>query len=319
MTSGANRVKARRSAGGPQDAARSFGVQPHARFETAPGFRWPLPEPLRSLRDEIDVRASQLPTRLNEFGVDPFGYDPHYGRGLLLFLALIYRYWLRVETRGIERVPEGRVLLIGNHAGNTFAYDGAMLGTAMFLEAKPPRVVRGMGEYYLPTIPWFNVFMHRMGSVVGTPSNCEQLLAQGEAIMVFPEGERGFVKPYRKRYQLQRFGLGFLRLALETETPIVPVGIVGAEEQSPCIANVRWIGRLIGSPAFPITLTFPWFGLGGFIPLPVKFRIGFGEPLRFTGDANEDDAAVEKKVEVVKHAIRGLIREGLAERRSWFT
>jgi 1-acyl-sn-glycerol-3-phosphate acyltransferase len=294
-------------------------LNPRTRGGKASGFHWPLPEPLRSLRDEIDHRAAELPTRLNEFGVDPFGYDPRYGRGLLLFLALVYRYWLRVETHGIEQVPEGRVLLIGNHAGNTFAYDGAMLGTAMFLEAKPPRVVRGMGEYYLPKIPWFNVFMHRMGSVVGTPSNCEQLLEQGEAIMVFPEGERGFVKPYRKRYQLQRFGLGFLRLALETETPIVPVGIVGAEEQSPGLANIRWMGRLIGSPAFPITWTFPWLGLGGFIPLPVKFRIRFGKPLHFEGDSNEDDAAIEKKVEVVKGAIRGLIREGLAERRSWFT
>ncbi|HTF33392.1 MAG TPA: lysophospholipid acyltransferase family protein [Myxococcota bacterium] len=319
MTPGARRAKAGRSAGGPPDDPRALPVRLHTRAGHASGFRWPMPEPLRSLRDEIDQRSAQLPTRLNEFGVDPFGYDPRYGRGLLLSLALVYRYWLRVETHGIERVPEGRVLLIGNHAGNTFAYDGAMLATAMFLEAKPPRVVRGMGEYYLPTIPWFNVFMHRMGSVVGTPSNCEQLLEQGEAIMVFPEGERGFVKPYRKRYQLQRFGLGFLRLALETETPIVPVGIVGAEEQSPCLANIRWIGRLFGSPAFPITLTFPWFGLGGFIPLPVKFRIRFGEPLHFEGDSNEDDAAVEKKVEVVKDAIRGLIREGLAERRSWLT
>jgi 1-acyl-sn-glycerol-3-phosphate acyltransferase len=319
VTPGARRAKAGRSLGGPPDDPRALPVRLRTSAGHASGFRWPMPEPLRSLRDEIDQRSAQLPTRLNEFGVDPFGYDPRYGRGLLLSLALVYRYWLRVETHGIERVPEGRVLLIGNHAGNTFAYDGAMLATAMFLEAKPPRVVRGMGEYYLPTIPWFNVFMHRMGSVVGTPSNCEQLLEQGEAIMVFPEGERGFVKPYRKRYQLQRFGLGFLRLALETETPIVPVGIVGAEEQSPGLANIRWIGRLFGSPAFPITLTFPWFGLGSFIPLPVKFRIRFGEPLHFEGDSNEDDAAVEKKVEVVKDAIRGLLRQGLAERRSWLT
>jgi len=316
---GARAAEAGGAAAGPPDNPRALPVRLRTRSAKARTFRWPMPEPLRSLRDEIDRCAAELPTRLNEFGVDPFGYDPRYGRGFLLFLALVYRYWLRVETHGIERVPEGRVLLIGNHAGNTFAYDGAMLGTAMFLEANPPRVVRGMGEYYLPKIPWFNVFMHRMGSVVGTPWNCAQLLEQGEAIMVFPEGERGFVKPYRKRYQLQRFGLGFLRLALETETPIVPVGIVGAEEQSPGLANVRWLGRLIGSPAFPITPTFPWLGLGGFIPLPVKFRIRFGEALRFEGDANDDDATIEKKVEMVKDSIRSLIRDGLAERRSWFS
>ena len=279
---------------------------------------WLLPPPLRPLARDIDERISRIPTRLNEYGYDPFGFDPEFARPLILGLTLIYRHWFRVETRGVERVPRGRVLLIGNHAGNTFAWDGAMLGTALFLEGEPPRMARGMAEYYLPKIPFFNVFMHRVGSVVGTPANCVQLLEQEEAIMVFPEGQRGFVKTYRQRYRLQRFGLGFLRLALETGTPIVPVGIVGGEEQSPGLANVRPLGRLIGAPAFPITIGFPWLGLAGFLPLPVKFRIHFGEPLQFEGDPADDDATIETKVEVVKDAIRGLIAEGLEARRGWF-
>jgi 1-acyl-sn-glycerol-3-phosphate acyltransferase len=176
-----------------------------------------------------------------------------------------------------------------------------------------------MAEYYLPQIPFFSILLHRSGSVVGTPENCVQLLERDEAVMVFPEGARGFVKPFSKRYQLQRFGLGFLRLALETDTPIVPVGIVGAEEQSPAVADVKWLGRLVGSPAFPITPLFPWLGLAGFLPLPVKFRLRFGPPLRFEGDPNDDDAAIEKHVEVVKDRIRELVAEGLDARTSWFT
>ena len=160
--------------------------------------------------------------------------------------------------------------------------------------------------------------MLRLGSVVGRPENCVRLLEHEEAIMVFPEGERGFVKTYAQRYQLQRFGLGFMRLALETGTPIVPVGIVGGEEQSPGLANVRALGRLVGSPAFPITPTFPWLGPLGFVPLPVKFRLHFGEPLRFEGDPGEDDAAIEERVEVVKREIRRGIDAGLAARRDWF-
>ena len=113
---------------------------------------------------------------LNEFGVDPFGYEPRFAAQVLLPIALAYRYWLRVETTGIERVPEGRVLLIANHGGNTFAWDGAMLSMSLLLDAEPPRVVRGMAEYYLPTLPFFGTLMHRVGSVVGTPSNCAQLL-----------------------------------------------------------------------------------------------------------------------------------------------
>src|SRR4029450_4957959 len=163
-------------------------------------------------------------------------------------MYLSHKDYLRGEARGVERVPPGRVLLIANHAGNTMAWDGAMLSMAMFLEAEPPRLVRGMAEFFLPTVPFLNTMLHRSGSVVGRPENCGRLLQQGEAIMAFPEGERGFVKTYRQRYQLQRFGLGFMRLALETATRIVPVGIVGGEEQSPGLANLRSVGKLIGSP-----------------------------------------------------------------------
>ncbi len=278
-----------------------------------------LPRPLVELQRELESRLCEVPTRLNEYGFDPFGADPRFGLSVTLPVAALYRYWLRVETHGIERVPEGRVLLIGNHAGNTFAYDGAMLGMAMLLEARPPRLVRGMAEYYLPQLPFFGVVMHRMGSVVGTRENCVQLLDHDEAVMVFPEGARGFVKPWSQRYQLQRFGLGFMRLALETATPIVPVGIVGSEEQAPCLADVKVLGRLIGSPSFPITPTFPWLGLGGFIPLPVKFRLRFGEPLHVEGEPDEEDAVVDKKVEIVKAAIRELVDEGLAARNGWFS
>jgi 1-acyl-sn-glycerol-3-phosphate acyltransferase len=277
-----------------------------------------LPPPIRELVERIEHRVARIPTRLNEYGYDPFGLDPEYGRNFNLTMALVYRYWLRVETQGVEQVPEGRVLLIANHAGNTFAWDGAMVAMAMLLEAQPPRMVRGMAEYFLPTIPFFGVFMHRMGSVVGTPSNCVQLLEHEEAVIVFPEGARGFVKPFSKRYELQTFGLGFMRLALETGTPIVPIGIVGGEEQSPGLANVPWLGRLVGSPAFPITPLFPWLGLAGFLPLPVKFRVHFGAPLRFEGDPSEDDAAIEKRVETVKDAIRGLIADARTARRNWF-
>ncbi|MGI9590167.1 MAG: lysophospholipid acyltransferase family protein [Myxococcota bacterium] len=279
--------------------------------------RW-LPSSLQAQLEEIDGRLERIPTRTNAYGFDPFGLEPSSLRSSMLTMSAFYRGYFRVETHGIEKVPEGSVLLIANHAGNTFAWDGAMLAAAMFFDAEPPRVVRGMAEFFLSTLPFFNVMMHRRGSVVGRPENCVRLLEQGEAIMVFPEGERGFVKTYDQAYELQRFGLGFMRLALETATPIVPIGIVGAEEQSPAVANLRPLGRLFGSPAFPITATFPWLGPLGFVPLPVKFRLHFGEPLRFEGEPGEEDAAIEERVEVVKAEIRRGIEAGLKARSSWF-
>lgn len=277
-----------------------------------------LPAPLTGLQRELEARLARIPTRLNEYGIDPFGASPAVARRALLPTALFYRYWLRVETHGVERVPEGRVLLIPNHAGNNFAWDGVMLAMAMLLEPEPPRLVRAMVEYYLPQIPFFSVFLHRSGSVVGTPENCRELLEHDEAVVVFPEGARGFVKTYRRRYQLQDFGLGFMRIALATGTPIVPVGIVGSEEQSPGLANWERAGRLIGAPALPVTPTFPWLGPLGLVPLPVKFRIRFGEPLHFEGDASEEDARIQKKVDVVRDAVARLVQQGLSARRGWF-
>ena len=80
--------------------------------------RWRLPSSLRSLLEEIEERTARLLTRTNEYGYDPFGFDPEYARGMIALMGLMHRHWFRVETRGIDRIPESRVLLIGNHAGN---------------------------------------------------------------------------------------------------------------------------------------------------------------------------------------------------------
>jgi len=277
------------------------------------------PQWLRELESELGRRYARLPMRLNEYGYDPFGFDENVARYPALLTAAAYRYWFRVEARGLEHVPASdAVLVVANHAGNTFAWDAAMIATALLLEAGTPRLARGLGEFFLPTIPFFNEFMVRAGSVVGTPENCRQLFEHAECVLVFPEGSRGFVKPYYKAYQLQRFGLGFLRLALEHRVPILPVGVVGSEEQSPGLADVKWLGRLIGSPAFPITVTMPWLGPLGFVPLPVKFRLSFGPLMHFEGDFDTEDADLQPKVDQVKNEISRLIQVGLARRKSWF-
>ena len=91
---------------------------------------------------------------------------------------------------------------------------------------------------------------------------------------------KGVGKHFRDRYQLARFGRGgFVRIALRTGAPIVPCAVVGAEEIHPVMARADWIGRPLGFPYFPITPTFPWPGLLGFVPLPSKWSIDFGEPL----------------------------------------
>jgi 1-acyl-sn-glycerol-3-phosphate acyltransferase len=160
--------------------------------------------------------------------------------------------------------------------------------------------------------------MHRLGSVVGTPKNCIDLLENGEAVIAFPEGVRGISKLFWERYRLREFGHGFMRLALSTGAPVVPVAVIGSEEQTIAIANLERLGRRIGLPSFPITLTFPWLGPLGLVPLPVKYRIRWGKPMHFTGGPDEDDHAVGEKVEEVRGTIQRMLDEGLARRESWF-
>ena len=269
------------------------------------------------LEREVDARMRRIPTRLNAYGYDAWGFHTETAKRAFLVTALLYRYWFRVETHGIDRIPPGRVLLIANHAGQV-ALDAAMIGIGCFLDAETPRIVRGMGEYWLPTVPWVNEVMVRSGSVVGTRKNCVDMLEQEEAVIAFPEGVRGINKLIWQRYQLQQFGQGFMRLALDTGTPIVPIAVVGSEEQAPSIANVMPIARLLRLPAFPITFTWPWLGLLGMIPFPVKYHIYFGEPMRFEGNANDEDEVIGQKVDQVKDRIAGMLAHGLAQRRSLF-
>ncbi len=267
------------------------------------------PRLIRDLDHELRERIRNSPIELNSFGYDPWGFNPDVARRTLLLFALVYRYYFRVQTSGLEHLPAGRMLVIPNHAGQ-IALDAGMIAIATVLEADPARPLRGMGEYWLPTIPFFNVFMARVGGVVGTPKNARDILEHGEAVIAFPEGVRGMSKPFAQRYQLQEFGYGFMRLALETNTPIVPVAVVGSEEQAISVGNIKPLADLLGMPAFPILLNY--------FPLPVRYHLYFGEPMEFRGNANDEDEVIGKKVEQVKARIHGMIQEGLRRRRNWF-
>jgi 1-acyl-sn-glycerol-3-phosphate acyltransferase len=254
-----------------------------------------------------------LAVRQNEYGYDPFGFH----RDSLKFVAcvgeLLYRKYFRCAASGLGNLPQGRVLLCANHSGQ-LPFDGLCIAAALLLEAKPPRMVRSMVEKYVPTLPFASYLLARWGQITGTPENCRRLLEDEQAILVFPEGAKGISKPFSQRYQLQDFGLGFMRLALQTRTAIVPVAVIGAEEQAPAV-NVAPLARLIGAPAFPL-MPFPPFV--PIIPLPSKYRLYFGEALHFDGDPDDDDDVIAEHVRVVKNSIQSMLRIGLKERKRVF-
>jgi 1-acyl-sn-glycerol-3-phosphate acyltransferase len=278
-----------------------------------------LVEKLREavVNPEVERKLDRIPTRLSESGYDAWGLSPEYAKWSLSLLKFFYEKWFRVETFGIENVPQGRVLLVSNHAGQ-LPLDGVMIGASLMLEADPPRATRALIEKWFPTLPVVSEFMARNGQVVGTPANCIKLLENEEAILVFPEGVSGSGKLIWNRYRLQKFGYGFMRLALRTHTPVVPIAVIGGEETYPAFYNAKIVARLAEFPYFPVTPTFPFLGPLGFIPFPTKFRIYFDEPIVFEGNPDDPDDVLQEKVEIVRSAIRRMIQFGLESRTGIF-
>jgi 1-acyl-sn-glycerol-3-phosphate acyltransferase len=269
----------------------------------------------RALGESFADRMARVPLALGPTGIDPFGLDPHWARYLFLTVALLHRKYFRTEVHGVENVPHGRVLLVANHSGQ-IPLDGALIAAAMFMDAEPPRIVRAMVEKWAVGLPFVSMLFARVGQVAGVPENATRLLAQGEVLLVFPEGAKGVAKPFEKRYQLTDFGHGFMRLAVETQTPIVPVAVVGGEEQYISVGNFEALAKLLGMPAFPIVpqLLLP----GGQLPLPTRYRLWFGEPMRFSGDPDDDDAVVEEKVWLVRQTVQAMLGRALQQRKHVF-
>jgi 1-acyl-sn-glycerol-3-phosphate acyltransferase len=275
---------------------------------------------LRQLRggpppaDDIRGRTQALVVHGNEFGFDPFGLSRDSVKVVAQIARWLYRHYFRAESFGIENIPaRGRALFVANHSGQ-LPFDGLIIGAATFLEPEQPRLVRSMVEYFVPTVPFASYLLARWGQIIGTPENCRRLLASEEIVLVFPEGARGISKPFSQRYQLAEFGNGFMRLALEMQAPVVPIAVIGAEEQAPAF-NAKPIAKLLGTPSFPIVPYPPFFPL---VPLPVKYRLYFGEPMMFTGDPDDDDEVLADKTRQVRQRIQSMIQVGLREREHVF-
>ena len=266
-------------------------------------------------------RRAEMTGRRSE-NYDEFGLDHAFETRVRPFFQALFQRYFRIEVRGIEQVPDdGRCMLVCNHSG-ALPYDGTMVKTAVELRHPSPRPVRPLVEDFVYHFPFLGTFINRYGGVRACPENAERLLDHDALVAVFPEGLKGLGKLYRQRYQLQRFGRGgFVKLALRTGTPIVPVAIVGAEEIHPLLAKITFLVRPLGIPYLPITPTFPLLGPLGLLPLPSKWTIVFGEPVdlsRYGPDAAEDRILVNRLAESIRSRIQTMVDDVLETRRGVF-
>jgi 1-acyl-sn-glycerol-3-phosphate acyltransferase len=281
--------------------------------------------------DEWDRRVAAglafLRRRLaGDYEVDEFGFDPELTERVFHpLLRLLYERWFRTELLGAAHLPRtGPALVVANHSG-TIALDALMLAVGVHDAVNghdgTRRYLRLLGADFVFRVPVLSELARKSGGTLACHPDAERLLRAGELVGVFPEGLKGVGKPYRERYKLQRFGRGgFVSAALRTGAPIVPVGIVGAEETYPKLGDVRPLARLLGLPYFPVTPTFPWLGPLGLVPLPSKWLIEVGEPIdtgAWAGQA-DDPLVVFNLADQVRETIQQTVHRLLARRPAAF-
>jgi 1-acyl-sn-glycerol-3-phosphate acyltransferase len=291
----------------------------------------PTPLPLRDREPAESGAMVSAPTLKSHLpGLEPERRLTDWGRSERIegafdatLVEFFYRYWFRAEVEGMENVPAtGGAMLVSNHSG-ALPPDAVMIGKAIKEEHPHPRPLNITVEHFFKGYPGFSTLLPKIGCVAAHPANVHRLLYDEEQlVLVFPEGRKATEKLYKDRYRLRRFGRGgFVEAAMRARAPIVPVCVLGAEEAAPVFAQLGLLKRLTGLLYFPITPTFPHFGLLGMLGyLPAKFKLRFLAPIEFgAGDSHDDKALVQ----TVAHEVRARIQENLwdmlAARKSvWF-
>jgi 1-acyl-sn-glycerol-3-phosphate acyltransferase len=257
----------------------------------------------KSIQDYVNV----FPNRVGSQGFDAWGFNIKNMKNNMRLTKYLYEDFYKVETVGLENVPkEGRCLIIPNHSGQ-LPFDGLLVGYSLLTNPNGARAPKAMVERFLPTVPFIGNWLSSVGAVIGDPVNCERMLDNEEAIIVFPEGVRGSNKLYKQRYQLQRFGSGFVHLAMNNNAPIIPVGIVGMEETIRSYADLKPLAKLLGMPVLPLVVPFIF---------PSKVFIYFGKPIYFKNDVHKE-SDIKERVDIVKAAIDDLLKQGLARREEY--
>ncbi|WP_030477962.1 lysophospholipid acyltransferase family protein [Lentzea albidocapillata] len=288
----------------------------------------PEPEQQQSATSDWERRLTDLLSFARrriagDYQVDEFGFDRDLTENVLMPpLKPLYEKWFRVETIGLNNIPEaGGALIVANHSG-TVPLDALMTSFGIASEHPAHRHMRMLGADLVFRTPVLGALARKSGQTLACNPDAERLMSSGELVGVWPEGFKGIGKPFKDRYKLQRFGRGgFVSAALKTGAPIIPCSIVGAEEIYPMIGDIKALARLLGFPYFPVTPFFPLLGPLGAIPLPSKWYIEFGEPIRtdvFGENAADDPMLVFNLTDQVRETIQQTLYRLLTQRRNVF-
>jgi 1-acyl-sn-glycerol-3-phosphate acyltransferase len=175
-------------------------------------------------------------------------------------------------------------------------------------------------------LPGVGGYFRRMGVLPAAPDGITAALAEGHDVALWPGGERDSPRPWTQRDEAVLAGrTGFVRLAIRSGVPIVPISTVGGPDSMPVLARGRRLAKLLALDKvarlkmFPIAIQVPWGispALLPEIPLPTKIRTAFQAPIEVDSDPKraEDSDYVDSKYEEVQDSIQHGM-DALARRR----
>ena len=270
---------------------------------------------MKNLKDFFSQIAN-LQSGNRAFGSDPsektFGLkdlDPEIlvYRVLPHFLMEVARKYFRLEVEGAENIPRrGAALLTPNHSGYS-GFDAFLLAHEVFKSSgRVPRVL----THHL----WFlskatSIPAEKVGFIEASMPNAMTQLKKNNLVVIFPEGEYGNFKPSSKRYHMQEFKRGFIRMALQRQCPIVPVLIIGAEETHINLAQLKFTKYLRGL-VLPLPLNV--------IPLPAKWKFVFLPPIHlpYKAEAADDRELVGELAQEIRERMQEALSEYVGKRES---
>jgi len=252
-----------------------------------------------ALRHAIGEGQRQIPVKPNA------DFDPAATRASLARVRRTVGRYFRMEVRGGEHLIPGRCMVVGCHSG-VVPYDAAC--TLVAIEQSTGRLARAVGDRLFGRLKLVENYLRRRGAIVGRRGETAALLRAGNIVLVFPGGAADMTRPiWRDAYRvLPHKGFapgrgGYIKIALRTRSPIVPLAVVGAEEAHLMLANLPRLANWLRLPLLPI--------LASPLPLPVKLYVRFGPPIHLGRgpEAARNQSIVDRLNTRVRRAVQRLI------------
>jgi len=234
------------------------------------------------------------------------------------------KYYFRVETTGWERVPDRTSLLIGIHSGGTLTMDAWTLVHAWQRHFDTQRILHGTAHDVLLTLPGLGDYFRASGVISASRASVGQALAEGRDVVVWPGGEKDAMRSWRRRDQVELGGRkGFVRQAIRSGVPILPVATIGGHDTVFVLSEGKWLAnaldrftglkKTLRGANLPVIAGFPFplaiEALPAHLPLPAKIRTEFLDPIEVDDDPDREND--EEYVQSIYDEVHASIQAGV--------